>query len=127
MALSDPEQEKILAELTKKKKKRKYRNVPTLRDGILFDSKAEADRWSDLKLLEMAGEISDLKRQVLYKFYVNGMLICGYRCDFRYRDREGKWVVEDVKSVETRRSRTYRIKFKLMKALYKIKIKEVIK
>lgn len=46
---------------------RKYRNKKVEVDGILFDSKKEANRYMELKLLEKAGEITDLKRQVRYE------------------------------------------------------------
>ncbi|WP_170326736.1 DUF1064 domain-containing protein [Ruegeria arenilitoris] len=50
---------------TSKEDKRRVRNAKrTTVDGITFDSKAEADRWCELKLLQRAGEIRDLKRQV---------------------------------------------------------------
>ena len=42
----------------------KYRNKKCVLDGIEFDSKKEMRRYSELKLLERAGEISDLKIQV---------------------------------------------------------------
>lgn len=44
----------------------KYRNVKTVVGGIQFDSKREASRWQELKLLERAGKIAGLKRQVEY-------------------------------------------------------------
>jgi hypothetical protein len=42
----------------------KYRNEPVHVDGYRFDSKAESHRWQELRLLEKAGEITDLRRQV---------------------------------------------------------------
>lgn len=41
----------------------KYGNIKTVIDGIKFDSKRESERYLELKLLEKAGEISDLKLQ----------------------------------------------------------------
>ena len=35
--------------------------------GFLFDSKAEYTRWCELRLLERAGKISRLRRQVSYE------------------------------------------------------------
>ena len=43
---------------------RKYRNEKTVVAGLTFDSKAEARRYGELQLLERAGRISDLRRQV---------------------------------------------------------------
>lgn len=44
--------------------KRKWRNQPCEVDGVRFDSKGEARRWEELRLLQLAGEISELRRQV---------------------------------------------------------------
>jgi hypothetical protein len=80
---------------------RKYRNVPTVIDGIRFDSKAEARRYQELELLQRAKVIRDLKRQVTFALYgKNGAPICRYRADFMYEE-SGKHVVEDVKGVAT--------------------------
>lgn len=42
----------------------KYHNRKTVLDGMTFDSAAEAARWRELTLLEKAGHIRDLQRQV---------------------------------------------------------------
>lgn len=47
-----------------KPKRRKYRNEPVTAAGERFDSKGEQRRWEELRLMELAGEICDLKRQV---------------------------------------------------------------
>ena len=108
---------------------RKYRNKPTEVDGIMFDSKKEARRWGELKLLEKAGGISKIKRQPEYHLSVNGVMICKYSADFEYYDHkwcpERKLIVEDVKSPATRKNPAYRIKKKLMKAIHGIDIVEV--
>jgi hypothetical protein len=100
---------------------RKYRNVPTEVDGILFASKREARRWSELRLMERAGYITELQRQVRFPLDVNGQPICHYVCDFQYR-RNGELVVEDSKGVRTPE---YKLKAKLMKAVHQIQIVEV--
>lgn len=100
---------------------RKYRNIPTEVDGIRFDSKREAARWSQLKLMERAGYITDLERQVRYPLNVNGVQICNYICDFKYI-RNGAPVVEDSKGVRTK---DYIIKAKLMKAIHGLDVVEV--
>lgn len=80
---------------------RKYRNVPTVIDGIRFDSKAEAKRYNELRLLAFDRQITDLKRQVTFALYgKNGAPICRYRADFMYTEGD-KVVVEDVKGVAT--------------------------
>jgi len=108
----------------KVKKKSKYGNKKVVVDGIQFDSKKEANRYFELKVLKMKGEITNLQLQVEYKFEVGGKKIASYFADFVY-NKDGKTVVEDVKSSATRKIATYRIKNKLMKAMYDIEIKEV--
>jgi hypothetical protein len=80
---------------------RKYRNTPTFVGMIRFDSKAEAKRYCELKLLAQGRAIDDLKRQVTFALYGrNGAPVSNYRCDFMYSENE-KIVVEDVKGMET--------------------------
>lgn len=95
----------------------KYKAVRT--NG--FASKREARRFDELKLLERAGEISELSCQPGFRLEVNGDLICKYIADFSYRDKQGMPITEDVKGVKTP---AYVIKRKLMKAIYGIIIKE---
>ena len=100
----------------------KYNARPTVVDNIRFASKKEAARYCDLKLLQKAGEISELELQPKYKIIVFDRLICSYIADFRYRDCvSDELVVEDVKGVKTP---AYRLKNKLMWAVHNIKIKE---
>lgn len=94
--------------------KNKYRAIKTEVDGITFDSKREAARYMELVLLERAGEISRLELQPKYDCVVNGKKICTYKADFRYFDANGS-VVEDVKGMKTP---VYRLKKKLVEALY---------
>ena len=88
----------------------KYGNKKVTVDGIKFDSKKEAGRWFDLKLLEKAGEIGGLKRQV--PFYLEGrdgpiLTPTGrkmrYLADFTYVDwrHSGAKIVEDAKGFRT--------------------------
>lgn len=106
----------------KPKKPNKYRAVKTVVDGIRFDSKAEAKHYQQLKLLEMAGEISDVELQVPFAITIGGFLICTYRADFVYVGRDRKRHVVDCKGVRTK---DYVIKRKLMKAVLGIEIEEV--
>ena len=109
----------------KKKPKRKYRNEPCVADGIKFHSKKEADRWQDLKVMEMAGVIRDLERQVRYPLMVNGERVSLYTADFRYVEvKTEEKVVEDTKSEATCQNEAYGIRKRLMKALYGIEILE---
>ena len=100
----------------------KYRNKPTMVGNVRFDSKREAARWSDLLLLQRAGEIVALTRQHPYVLTVNTHQIGRYIADFVYIDKpSNKLVVEDVKGVRTRE---YQIKKKLMRAIHGIEILE---
>lgn len=99
-------------------------------DGIVFDSRREARRYSTLKLLERAGEISDLELQPRYmlgteddpvkirsKGYPNGRR-CSYKADFRYKEN-GQVVVEDSKGHDTQAARLRRA---FVEWQYKIRI-----
>ena len=100
-------------------------------DGQVFDSVKEFHRWGVLRLLERAGKISDLKRQVKYVLIPaqrdeSGKLLereMSYVADFQYIDNGlGMVVVEDVKGYKTE---VYRLKKKLLLWVHGIRIKEV--
>lgn len=97
------------------KPKRKFRNVPTIVDGIRFASKRESFRYCELKLLQKRGEISGLKLQPRYPLTVNGLHVATYVGDFEYVDFDGRLVTEDSKGVRTR---DFINKAKLFHALY---------
>lgn len=108
---------------------RKYGNKKTNVDGFVFDSKAEATRWTELKLLERAGAISDLKRQVGYVLAPAVRLGNAQRMkpalklivDFQYRDvRDGRVILEDTKGVQTE---AFRIKLHLLKDRYGMEVR----
>ena len=102
----------------------KYHNKRVEYQGIRFASLKERDRYRDLSLLERAGEITALEIQPRYDLIVNGHNCGFYRGDFRYvLVATGETVVEDVKSVATRTA-VYRLKKKLLRALYDIEITE---
>jgi len=114
------------------KRPSKFGNVVTEVDGFRFASKKEARRYGELRLLEMAGEIRDLKVQPRFPFKINEHSICTYVGDFSYCTRPepgaqnvGSFVVEDVKSEITRKHPVYRIKAKLFKAICGFEITEV--
>lgn len=98
----------------------KYGNKKTEIDGFMFDSKREAARYVELKYLESAGLIADLELQPKFPCVVNGKKVCEYRADFKYT-QDGQPIIEDVKGFRTKE---YRIKKKLVEALYGIEIKE---
>lgn len=95
----------------------KYHSKKTVVDGIEFMSKKEAERYCELKLLEKAGKIKDLRLQYQFElqpyFKKNGKTYRAitYIADFTYFDNKRmKNVVEDVKGYRTKE---YRLKKKL--------------
>jgi hypothetical protein len=106
----------------------KYRNVKTTLDGITFDSVKEAKRYAELRLLERAGQIFNLQRQVPFvlipKQVRDGKTIerpVVYKADFVYTEN-GQEIVEDTKGMRTKE---YVIKRKLLLWQYGIQIREV--
>ena len=95
----------------KRPRRNKFRAVKTTIDGITFDSKREASRWSELLLLERAGEIRNLERQVaiMLEGPAGPLSTPSGRqmrltVDFSYEDRREGWarVYEDSKGYTTR-------------------------
>lgn len=105
----------------------KYRSIKTTVDGITFDSKKEAKRYQELKLLQRANKIEDLRLQVPYVLIDKskyGRQI-KYIADFVYYDKELRQeVVEDTKS-EATKTPVYRLKKRLLAEKYDIEIKEI--
>lgn len=104
--------------------KSKYKAKPVVIDGIRFASQKEGRRYSELKLLERAGEITSLKLQPEFPVCINGKVCFKYLADFQYLE-DSKRVVEDVKSPATRKLPVYRIKKKCVEAYYGFQIREV--
>ena len=112
-----------------KPKRSKYGAKRTVRDGFRFDSIAEANRWSQLRLRELAGEITNLERQVkIPLFGRDGPIMTDsgksqrtYVADFRYIDWDlnGVTVIEDKKGFETP-------EFKLKKAILSAQNVEIL-
>ena len=102
----------------------KYGNKPTKTcDGVLHDSRKEAQRWVELQMLEKANLIRNLRRQVKYELIPKqeGERSVTYIADFVYDDENGKHIVEDCKGMRTP---AYIIKRKLMLYIHGIKILE---
>ena len=77
--------------------KNKYNAIKTTVDGITFDSKAEAQRYNELKLLKQGGAIQWFHRQPSFILHVDR-----YRPDFIVCGDDGTIWVEDVKGMATR-------------------------
>ena len=121
----------------------KYKSKSIIIDGIVFQSKKEGRRWTELRMLERAGEITNLQRQVPYLLipeqrapstdvYKKGSRAgqpkpgpvlerrVVYIADFVYQEN-GETVVEDAKGMRTKE---YVLKRKMMLYRYGIRIKE---
>ena len=115
------------------KKPRKYRNTKTVLDGITFDSKREAARYQELKVLAARGVIEDFRHQapfvlapgVRFSDEKRAKPALRYVADFAYK-LDGRLVVEDVKSAITAKAAAYRIKRHLMLSVHGIEVKEVM-
>ena len=106
----------------------KYHSRKIRVDGMEFDSKKEYLRFRELSLLERAGKIRDLKRQVKFELIpsqmYNGKVVerpVRYIADFTYIENDFI-VVEDVKGMKTKE---YILKRKMMLYLNGIRIREV--
>ena len=104
-------------------RKSKYGNRKTpCGAGHMHDSKKEALRCNELRLLERAGQIQRLEQQPEFPIEINGKRVCVYRADFAYFANNAR-VVEDVKG---HRTEVYRLKKKLVEAAHPgVKIMEV--
>ena len=98
----------------------KYRNKKAQIDIYVFDSVRESQRYKELKLLERAGEISNLELQPRFllqdSFKKNGRTFrkIEYVADFKYIEN-GKTIVEDVKGIQTD---VFKLKHKIFEKVY---------
>lgn len=106
----------------------------------VFHSRKELHRYEELLLLEKAGQIHNLRREVKYLLipaqretvwkngkHRQGKVIereCSYIADFVYEEN-GQTIVEDVKGGSATKTDTYIIKRKLMLYVHGIRIREV--
>jgi len=132
LRISQDEYRRLKAEQSTLKQS-KYRNIKTKVNGITFDSQAEARRYQELKLLEKAGEIKNLKLQPKFILVpkTKKRRAVSYSADFQYEEMvhdidkldlninayfgsDGKQyyikVVEDVKSPATAKNKAYIVK-----------------
>ena len=129
---------------SRKSKRSKYNSKRVTTESGTYASKHEYKRFCELKLLQEAGEISDLRQQVRFSLIPAqyaapdgiyrrgakrgqpkpGKLLerpCDYVADFTYTTKDGEFVVEDAKGY---RLRDYKIKRKLMLYMRGIRVKE---
>lgn len=114
--------------------KPKYFAKKIVIDGEKFDSYKEHQKWMELKEMEQRGEISNLQRQVKFEvlppqFDENGKIVyraVHYVADMTWIDKDGNFIVADVKSPMTRKLPEYKIKKKLLYYTLKIKLLEIL-
>ena len=104
---------------------RKYHNKKTVADGIKFDSKLEAERYAQLKILERAGVIRDLELQPEYElipsFRKNGKTWRRtlYKADFRYiLAEDDSYMIEDGRGATAVITGVFRLKQKVFEYKY---------
>ncbi|MFM0495614.1 DUF1064 domain-containing protein [Paraburkholderia caledonica] len=121
----------LAEQMAARKKPAKYRNTKCEHEGIKFDSRREMAHWFELVQQQAAGQISDLRLQVPFVLTERKQRDDGtweraskYVADFTYL-RDGKLVVEDVKSEATRKNRAYIQKRKQMLDKHGITVKEI--
>lgn len=122
MRISQEDYKKIVAKRLAKKPK--FGNVKKEFNGRTFDSTKELNRYQDLLVWQSSGQITELECQRSFDIEVNGHYIGFYVSDFTYK-KDGRLVVEDVKSKVTRKLPLYRWKKKLTEAIHGLEIVEI--
>lgn len=100
----------------------KYRNRATVVDGFRFDSRLEADRYCELKLLRASGEVKYFLRQVPFVLAPGAT----YRCDFLVVwDTPARWNDLGVTAEETKGFLTEasRVKLAMVEQLYGVRVR----
>lgn len=105
------------------KRPHKYGAKKVRDDGYTFDSAAEHRRYRELRLLERAGAIHDLRVHPVYVLRGAGNVrVCRYIADFTYVEPGRGVVTEDVKGVRTQ---VYLLKRKLFEAQFRRPVVEL--
>ncbi len=119
------------------KKPPKFGNKITEYKGYKFRSKGECERWKELELLQIAGEICNLKRQTKHFLILDGFTVGTYTDDFNYLERystgrvypssqaakiyQERYVVEDFKGDKTD---LFQLKWNILHVMYAAAIKQ---
>jgi hypothetical protein len=118
-----------IVRLSKPTKESKHKAIPRVVDGVRFASGLEARVWGEHRLLEKAGKIRNLRRQVRFSLFANqGEHIGVYTADMVFEElQEGVWkrVVADVKSEHTRTLPAWRRTKRLMLACHGYAVREL--
>ncbi len=90
-------------------KRNKFGAVAQWLDGHYFKSKKELRRYTYLRHLQMGKEISELKVHPKYPIIINGIEVCDVELDFSYKDKTGKFIIEDTKGLDLPMSKLKRL------------------
>ena len=122
----------IVGNRVNSKRRNKYHAKRVFEDGIMFDSKWEHKRYRELRLLQRAGEITELEVHPSYPIvwpesemvpFRDEFKICTVILDFKYVDGNGKVIVEDTKGMRTALSN---LKLKLVEVAHGIKVDLIV-
>ena len=91
----------------------KYFAKKQIYKGIKFDSKKELQRYLVLEVMLKKRLIKDLEIHPMFPLIVNGVKIGRYTADFKYINKEGIEIIEDVKSKVTK-TRDYMLRKKIL-------------
>ena len=110
----------------------RYRAKAVWSDGTFFHSKGELRRWEELKMLEKAGEIQELRRQVRHALFVvsqegQHVFVGTFTPDFEYVERSGEVVIEDFKSPASAKDEAYRLRKRMFEAEYGLQVRETMR
>ncbi len=104
----------------------KYHNRKTVYKDRTFDSKREADYAARLDILKRAKDpkerVEKIEYQIRIPIIINGVKICSYIADFKVTYGDGRTETQDVKGFKTP---VYKLKKKMVKAVYDIDIVEI--
>ena len=87
---------------------RKLKPKPVVIDNHKFPSQLEGNRYKFLKLLQRAGQITELELQPKFEIVINGYNVCTYTADFSYYDMtNSRKIYEDAKGYLRKSQRLY--------------------
>lgn len=118
---------RIILDKSLNKSKSKHRNRYVKLDGYTFDSQAEANFYSELKIREKAREIESLIVHPVYELSIGTIHLTNYEPDFLYYDKKlNKDLVVDVKGhMQGSVKSLFEIKKELMKAIHNIDVQVI--
>ncbi len=122
LKISTEEYLKMCGVTIKGRKSKKYKNTFVKNESGFFHSKGESERFAHLQMLEQVKIIRDLTRQTKFPLVVNDVKIGSYVSDFTYINDKGDYIVEDYKSEATLKLEVFKMKARLMKAIYGVDI-----